>query len=384
MWLALLIAIGARAATTDQELRTAQQLAFQKRFAEAERLYRDILAHEPRSRGAALGLGQVLLWEKQYAEAADVYRRLLPDTEARKGLATAEYWAGDFRAALRDFRLVDDAEARKAVADIEAASAPWIAVDTSFASDDQPLRRAVASASYTFFSDPLTKWTASAGTYAFDPHATSPFASVAGSADFPWQHLRAGGALRVLRFPDGRTRPLGGVSLARGAFSIDVDRHEILYTLASLHEHPSETAATLAWRDASSEIAVRAIRYFDHNSGRAADAYHLVHVAGPLSLGASVSYRDTDRSRFNGSAYDPYWTPLDLTEARAIAAAAFGRIHLHLDGGWAHDRINGDFHPWRASAELALPFGASVGIDRQSTVFYRATSFRLTIVRRVD
>src|ERR1043165_8940557 len=124
-----LIALSAQAAPIDEQLRAAQQLAWQKRFSDAERIYREVLARAPRSRAAALGLGQVLLWEQRYADAADVYRRLLPDAEARKGLATAEYWAGDFRSALHDFALVNDADARKAIADIKAASAPLAGVD---------------------------------------------------------------------------------------------------------------------------------------------------------------------------------------------------------------------------------------------------------------
>ena len=68
---------------------------------------------------------------------------------------------------------------------------------------------------------------------------------------------------------------------------------------------------------------------------------------------------------------------------RLIAAAAIGRFHLHLDGGWAHDRVNGAYHPWRASVEMALPFGA-LSIARESTIFYRASTIRLTIVRRVE
>jgi hypothetical protein len=380
----LLTVVTARAETIDEQLRTAQQLAWQKRFAEAERMYHDVLARAPKSRAAALGLGQVLLWEQRYAAAADVYRRLLPDREARRGLATAEYWAGDFRSALRDFAVVDDAAARKAVADIKAASAPLAGVDASYSSDDQPLRRVVASTAYTFFSDPLTNWTVSAGTYTFDPHANAPFASIAASTVFPWQRLRAGGALRVLRFPDGRAQPLGGFTLAHGPISLDFDRHELLYARAALHSHPSETVATLAWKSEDSQVALRSIRYFDHNRGIAADAYHLTDVAGPLALGAAVSYRDTDDSRFNGAVYDPYWTPQRQAEGRLIAAAALGRVRLHLDGGWAHDSINGAFHPWRASADVPLPFGGTVSIERQSTVFYRATSFRMTIVRRVD
>src|SRR3954470_19917423 len=165
----LAIAAGAHAARIDDDLRAAERLAWQKRFAEAEQQYREVLRHAPKSRAAALGLGQVLLWEQRYDAAAAVYRGLLRDSpndvDGRKGLATAEYWSGDFRASQRDYATVvrarpADAESRKALADITAASAPPLASDTAFVSDDQPLRRARMSAAYTAFSDPLTKWTA--------------------------------------------------------------------------------------------------------------------------------------------------------------------------------------------------------------------------------
>jgi len=133
--IAIAVTAAARGATLDDDLRTAQQLAWQKRFAEAEALYRRIVDEHPKSRAAALGLGQVLLWEQRYRDAADVYRGLLRnapnDVDARKGLATAEYWSGDYRSAQRDFAAVaparpDDAGARKALAEIASAMAPVI------------------------------------------------------------------------------------------------------------------------------------------------------------------------------------------------------------------------------------------------------------------
>ena len=219
----LAIALGAHAVQIDDELRSAERLAWQKRFAEAEQQYREILQRAPASRAAALGLGQVLLWEQRYDDAAGIYRGVLRDSpndaDARKGLATAEYWSADFRAAQRDFTTVvrarpGDSESRKALADIAAASSPLLAGDNDFVSDDQPLHRARISAAYTAFSDPLTKWTAAAGTYALSARgfgsATSPFASVAGSTSLPSAHLRASASLRLFRFPDGETKPLGG------------------------------------------------------------------------------------------------------------------------------------------------------------------------------
>lgn len=345
---------------------------------------------------------RALLFSHHYIQAAAIFRRVLRDApnnaEARKGLATAEYWSGDFRSAQRDFAAVlrarpSDAEARRALEEIASASRPVITSDSELTDDDQPLGRARASVAGTFYSDPLTAWTATAGTYAFRGADTSPFASVAGSTWVPSPRLRLGASLRLRRFPDGEAKPLAGVSIARewrrSSLRLDVDQHELLYTISSLNSHPSETVTTLVWNrntDATtSAAAVHAIRYFDHNSGRAADAYHLVRLGRlPWSLGAAASYRDTDQSRFNGALYDPYWTPLNQREVRGIAAAAFGRVRLHLDAGVARDDVNGSFHPWRASAAVALPFGATLTVERQSTVFYRATSFRLTIVRRVE
>jgi len=301
----------ASAGKTDDDLRVAQRLAFQKRFAEAEASYREILRHQPKSRAAALGLGQVLLWEQHYGDAAAVYRRLLRDAagdvDARKGLATAEYWSGDFRSARRDYAAVlrarpGDAEARKAVADITAAMAPVLASDNDYVNDDQPLHRMRDSIAYTFFSDPLTKWTTTAGTYALNARdfgsASAPFVSIGGQTSLA--HTNVGGSMRLFRFPDGRTKPLGGVSVSHGwrgsTIGVDVDQHELLYTASSLRSHASETTATLGWNRTSDAVtsaaAVQAIRYFDGNAGRAVDGYHLVRVAnnerGSISVGAAA------------------------------------------------------------------------------------------------
>ncbi len=391
----------ARAATLDDDLRAAQQLAWQKRFAEAEALYRRVVERSPESRAAVLGLAQVLLWEERYRDAAELYRRLLrntpADADARKGLATAEYWSGDFRAAQRDFAaLPDDAGARKALADIRAAMAPVVASDNAFMTDDQPLHRTTAQLSATVFSDPLTKWTGTAGTYLMSADASAPFASIAGDTFLPTPRLRARATLRVLRFPDGTTRPLGGMRIARewrhSSIAAEIDRHEILYTVTALTSHPYETTVSATWtresERAQSAAAVRVIDYFDDNRGRSADAYHLVNFARRFSAGASASYRDTSEMRFDGR-YDPYWTPRDLVDVRGVLAARMdagpAKVSLHADGGWARDReplfgTPRTFHPWRVSADAAVPlrgsFTVTLGVERQSTVFYRATAFR--------
>ncbi|HXH39763.1 MAG TPA: hypothetical protein VNN08_14130, partial [Thermoanaerobaculia bacterium] len=309
--------------------------------------------------------------------------------------------------------------------------------------------RVRATIATTFFSDPLTKWTATTGLYALSARslglgsATAPFASIAGSTWLPATHLRVGGSLRLFRFPDGATKPLGGLSLAHewsgSTLSVDIDQHELLYAAPSLRTHASETSATLGWNRsseaASSAAALHAIRYFDGNSGRAADAYHLLRVAhtarASLSIGASASYRDSEQSRFRligasaavlagggfaysySARYDPYWTPRNLFEARAIVAANLnvGRatIHLHADSGIAHDRdlqfgpssgttaavplfvtpaeVSRTFHPWRASADVVVPlpgtFAVTLGTEHQTTVFYRADSIHIGLTGRL-
>jgi tetratricopeptide (TPR) repeat protein len=361
---------------------------------------------------------QQLLWEKQYADAAAVYSNILRahpnNIDALAGLATAEYWAGDFREARRDFARMlakrpNDTDARKAVSDIDLASVPIVTSGIDGTTDDQPMRRSVAVAGYTAFSDPLTKWTATAGSYSLAARAlgfgraTAPFAGVSGTMAFPWQHLSASASLRLFRFPDGHTQPLGSLALARtwgrATLTGSIARDELLYTATSLRSHPNATTSSLSWSRttaaASSAAALRDIRYFDHNRGVAAEAYHLVRVAhgatSALNAGASFSYRDTNESRFANGIYDPYWTPKELREVRGILTAAFrvkaAAIHLHADAGVAHDAdLARTFHPWRTAADADFPIRASwratLAVERQSTVFYRANRVSIGITGR--
>jgi tetratricopeptide (TPR) repeat protein len=441
----------------EYELSLAETLAWAKRFPQAEAQYRAVLQRDHNSRAAALGLGQVLLWEHHYAAGAAQYRRVLSahpgDVDAQRGLAFADYWSGDYRRAQRELQALlrsrpNDAEVRKALADIGYGSRPVAATDGSVVNDDQPFRRAMATATYTAFSDPLTKWTATAGTYAVAAQrlgfgsATAPFAGVGGDAKFPASQLRAAVSIRLLRFPDGVTQPLGNVALSRewnnNAVRAAVDRSELLYTATSMLSHPCATTATLGWSRstdaASSAAAVHATRYFDGNHGRAADAYHLFRVAhsrsASLMMGGAASYRDSDETRFrlvgasatrtaNGydyaytAQYDPYWTPQQLAEVRAIVAASVvaGRttFHLRADGGIGRDRdlqfgsssgasasvpvfvtpatVMRTFHPWRVSADAVIPTRGSMsftaGFEHQVTVFYTANTFHFGLSGRL-
>src|SRR5688572_12135879 len=104
----LAVALWAAGAAAD-DLSRAEQLAWDKKFAESEALYRTIIAKAP-SRRAQLGLARVVMWSGRYAEAVERFDVLLAtnanDVDALDGRASAEYWSGDYRAASRDFRRV--------------------------------------------------------------------------------------------------------------------------------------------------------------------------------------------------------------------------------------------------------------------------------------
>lgn len=441
---------------SEYELALAEVLGWSRRFDDAATHYKNVLRREPRSRAAHLGLAQVRLWQQRYDDAAREYSALLrlfpSDVDARRGLATANYWSGDFRAARRDYDALlrlnpGDSEAREALAAIHAASAPLYRIEAESTSDDQPMQRSLARISYEHFLDPLTRVTAAAGTIHLEADerresATAPFAGLGISTAWPSRKLRAEGSLRLLRFPNGETDPLGSVSflrtLGRSTLALSVDRTELLHTASSLDDHPTATTSTLRWsRDHNgtlSAAAARATSYFDGNNGISADAYHLVRVlnrqSASLSIGASAAYRDTEETRFALDAassvraadgtyiyryrasYDPYWTPHQLVEARVLAVSQlrYGRItvDLHGDGGIGRDldllfgpssgssaaaplyaapiENQRTFHPWRASATLSWPLGArhalTAAVEHQSTAFYNANTFHAGVTGR--
>jgi tetratricopeptide (TPR) repeat protein len=83
------------------DLQRAQELAWAKRFAEAEAVYRRM----PASPAQKLGLARVVMWQGRYGEAIALFGQL-DGIEALEGKATAQYWSGDWRSAARNFRRV--------------------------------------------------------------------------------------------------------------------------------------------------------------------------------------------------------------------------------------------------------------------------------------
>jgi len=336
---------------------------------------------------ASLHHAQQLLWSGRYAEAKKEFRELLVknarDDDARFGLAQAEYWSGDYRSAARDFRLVRRAEARTALREIEAASRPGWAAGGGVLSDDQPYRAISGSISAYVFSDPLTKWQIDAE----DAHRTSnglqastPF--VRGGVTTTFDAIRLSGSIARIRFPDATNGTLPALSIARGNVTISFEKQALLRTTSSLLTHPTADAISAAWRqDDSAAIEAQHLRYFDGNRGNGADAWLLRPLVGMLRAGGSVAWRDTDQSRFVNGVFDPYYTPQKLREARAIVAAKWKALGLHLDAGIGHEATVGSFHPWRAAASFSWR-NVSVSAERSSTAFYTANEIRAGVAGR--
>jgi hypothetical protein len=395
-----------------EELQRANELAWARRFAEAEVAYRKILAAQLRSAEAALGLARVVMWQGRYREAITLFAKL-DGIEAIEGLATAQYWSGDHRAAARNFRRVLAIDpgrdtASRSLAEIQATAVPSQRVTISGATDDQPLDMLRGEVSATLYSDVQTQWSAILGHYEMDAQpkdrssTRGEYATLANETTIrAWTVSAAAG---LFTFPDGVRQPVGSASLRRNHFTLRVERQPEIASAPSLVRHVASTTSALRWdwnRNwlASAEITHRS--YSDHNQGRAASAYLLIPFrrhGWTLWSGGSVSMRDTDESRFTlAGRYDPYWTPDDLREARAVFAfernVGRGTVKVHADAGHARDRgragdvpFDRTYDPWRAGISAGFQLGGGfhveAAIDRSTTVDYRVTSFHVSLVRR--
>ena len=418
-----------------EALDRAQKLAWSKHFAEAERIYRDVLQSTPDSREASLGLARVLLWEGRYRDARERFLTL----GDREGAATAAYWQGDFRTAAREFRMIDSTFARDSLNAIEQASRGSDRVALDYDDDNQPLHSLRAMVSSSFFSDPLTRWDVSAGNHSisaprFDAHRQLPFAAVQNETTLPWQRLTITTFAGAQRHPDGSTRPTGGLTLryrtsSASSLSGTIDHRELLTNDTALHTHPSITRLLVTWtRYADNSwfagLTTGSLRYFDHNSGHYTEGYALVPLQRGFFAGASGAIRDTADNRFYVDAisgtragdafqygyrgsFTPYWTPKHLREVRAIVMFTRGRWKAQVERGIAHDdatafgpltgssplpanifafQYRRTSHPSRGMITYAMPIRAAYRfectIERTTTAFYAANEIHASLVRR--
>jgi tetratricopeptide (TPR) repeat protein len=378
-------------------------LSAQKQFAEAEGIAQDAVRCFPHSRDARLLLANVLLWEGKYATARSQFRQLVAssprDVNARLGVAQSEYWSGDYRKAAREFRKIlqlqpSRSDARGALTEIEEASRPGFRVEAEALSDDQPYHAAGGTATLYMFSDPLTKWELDfAQTHRSSRRAVAdtPLLRVAAETAFVPVTIRA--AMTRIRFPEARREWLPMMSIERKVaattLNLTAQREELLRTASALRNHPTAETLSLRWSNNSFGIHAQHLQYFDHNHGDGIDAFVLRAIAR-IAIGASAAYRDTAESRFTSGMYDPYYTPQKLREARLIASSTLKRgavtIGWHVDGGFGHEQVVGAFHPWRASANVAVPLPhaavLSIASERSATAFYTANEIRASVAGR--
>lgn len=450
---AILLAASATCVAAAQEvsLQHAQRLAWSRHFAEAERVYRQLLRRSPHSRDVRIGLANVLLWEGRYRQARAMFLDLESerpgDVEVAEGAATAAYWQGDFRSAEREFRTIGTPAALRELRQIEMAARGSDRLLVDGVSDDQPYRLWRSAIETSIFSDPLTRWDVSAGFYRADNPTfgiirNEPFVTITNELGLPWQRLTLTTNAGALRWPDGTTRPIGGIAAAlrisrASSIRAAIEHRELLRTSTAIRSHPAVTRLTLGWsRYAANEWLAGAeageLQYFDHNRGWYAQAYGLWPLLrrGTLTIwgGASGAYRDTRDSRFyveavsselSGpeffysyrGAYTPYWTPQRLAEGRAILSAqqSVGRqvtLKAQMEAGVARDlgvafgpsegnslfppsifsfTFHRTFLPTRfalsASLKLNAAYTIDVGAVRETTVFYRANEFEASVVR---
>ncbi|HEY8711535.1 MAG TPA: tetratricopeptide repeat protein [Thermoanaerobaculia bacterium] len=455
-FLALLsVALTASAAGRDTTtlLARAQSLAWAKQFDEAARLYREVLRDAPSSRDARLGLARVRLWQGRYPESREMFLKLVArnraDTDAAEGAATAAYWSGDYRTALREFTAIANAHphrhsVRRMLNDLRSASATTTSFETAIIDDDQPFRSTRSQARVSMFTDPLTRWDASAGGYTLDSTSggrhSAPFIAVRNETVIPSLRLTVTPSIGAIRLPDG-THAIGGATVAfrvapHDSLAMSFTRHEILSNATKLY--PFVNVTSISWRRTGPWLGsaeAERDRFSDHNAAIAADAYALFPIATRAGwswfAGGSALTRDTRDSRFYVSgitatrdpsgaffhytyrgAYDPYWTPQHLFEARAIVAIErrFGSkatLRAQGDGGQAHDRavsfwpdsgrtpfpssigqstFNRSYSPWRLDVTSSMPIAhgitLDVGWEHSVTSFYRANRFHASLARR--
>jgi tetratricopeptide repeat protein len=342
------------------------ELAQKNDLAGAERLALEAVHRAPQSRDAQLALARVYLWEGRYREARAGFAALLA-------------------------RHPNDNDAKRGLAEIEAQSRPGYVVEAGAIDDDQPSRSFAPAVSVYGFSDPLTKWTLSASALRMttdfgDGSAASVRGGGATTFFVGQRRFTAAAGLGWTRFPDHESRLMPDARIEHGPFSLSFERRALLRSAPAVHSHPFADVTTVRWSpNENAAVSAAHYRYFDHNSGNSADAYWLFPIR-TFSIGGAAAYRDTKESRFVNGIYDPYWTPIGEREARAVAAAKWHRIHLHLDGGVAYDRIAGTFHPWRAAASTSIPLprGAALNVsaERSRSAFYTANEIHASVAGR--
>jgi hypothetical protein len=351
-----------------------------KNRASADSIYARALASHGDDADLRLEYGRFLIETGSSSRAREVLEPVARDTtsftpgkiaQARTLLATADYWAGDFTAARRQFAAalrLDSSliDARRQLTEIETVSAPWIRLTAGGLDDDQPLRSASIGAEAAWFATPLVPLGIGARSTAFDRDGTAESitaAEVRFSAYLASAHLDVGATAGVMQRSFDRSSDWTGAFTlgARLPGSVvmhaDASRAPYTNTLRSL------AVATMVQtmdgglrfgnaRSWMGDVLAGRERYPDGNAIATASAWMLAPIlrreAATMQVGYAFAAQSANESRFvprgdvifpPGQApatvpgeYNPYYTPRNLR-----AHSVLGAVRLHANERWSID-----------------------------------------------
>lgn len=394
----------AQSAPVVDTLAEARRLRDAKEFAAAGELLRPYVEAHPDDAGSARFAALMAYWAKDRVAADTVYARALalhPDDgelrleyaqflvetgsspraraalqpiitsdsaaftrlqvgRARTLLGTADYWAGDFVAARRQFAMalrLDSslADARRQLTEIETAAATWVRFGTSLWKDDQPLRHATVDVEAGRFANPLTPLTIRARSTRFNPDGSSESTSSAEAgltSYLPAAHLDLGIGGGVLQRSSGESTDwIGHAALGvrlPGTIVIQArfQREPYTNTVRSLAqsimvrsvEGSARWGASEGW---TGEALVRRDTYPDNNAVSTAYGWILAPVVRSRTVAMHVGYgfsaQSADENRFVprgdinvppgqvpatvAGEYNPYYTPDNLRVHSVLGSA---------------------------------------------------------------
>lgn len=388
----------------------AQTLYWLKDTPAAIATYNAALSRNPHDTAAMLDYGRLLVETRRDASAL---RILLPLRNAESSraraanlLAMLAYWQGNLTEAEKNFRLAVESDslqhdARRQLGEILTASAPWLSVTTHGFRDDQPVDRLGIAVEMGRFLNPLvsisTRFdpvqyrTDEVGTvrtvgaeaelshYAPSPRIETRVTAGFITRDFATTTTDWVGRLRFrVRFPGHTFAEVSG------------ERAPYLNTSSSLVTPVMVKSVTAVAgldhpRGWLGQAAVQLERYADSNSQRNAYIWLLAPIARSgrteLNLGYSLSFQDTDTTRFvlavpvqrippadpayrTDGRYVPYYTPENIRSHSVVASAALrpsASASIRLNGAYGV-RARQDLPVFRPVAG-AVPGGSGIRLE---------------------
>ncbi|MCX6271919.1 MAG: tetratricopeptide repeat protein [Bacteroidetes bacterium] len=127
----------------------AQTAYWGQQFHLSKRLYEEAIEKFPGNKFLLLDYGMMLVEIGDFNKANIIIRKFLTyypvNTEATITLAKIAYWTGNYKMAMDTLHSIlirepDNQGVMDLLKNVEAEKAPWIGINTSFSSDDQPLK----------------------------------------------------------------------------------------------------------------------------------------------------------------------------------------------------------------------------------------------------